>query len=77
MPSVIKNNNFNRTFIEHMNLIKANFKQGIAYEEYLKELFKKSGFIVYDKESPKLNFDMGNNKKGDIDLLMKKKIYFL
>ena len=75
MPSVIKNNNFNRTFIEHMNLIKANFKQGIAYEEYLKELFKKSGFIVYDKESPKLNFDMGNNKKGDIDLLMKKGKY--
>lgn len=75
MPSVIKNNNFNRTFIEHMNLIKANFKQGIAYEEYLKELFKKSGFIVYDKESPKLNFDIGNNKKGDIDLLMKKGKY--
>lgn len=75
IPSVIKNNNFNRTFIEHMNLIKANFKQGIVYEEYLKALFKKNEFKVYDKESPKLNFDMGNNKKGDIDLLMKKGKY--
>lgn len=75
IPSVIKNNNFNRTFIEHMNLIKANFKQGIVFEEYLKALFKRNEFMVYDKESPKLNFDMGNNKKGDIDLLMKKGKY--
>lgn len=75
IPSIIKANNFNRTFIEHMNIIDANFKQGIIYEEYFKTLFKKNMFRVYDKKSPRLNFDMGNDEKGDIDILMMKGNY--
>lgn len=75
IPSVIERNNFNRTFINHMSQIGANFKEGILFEAYLKDVFKKYGFIVYDKDSPRLNFDMGNDKKGDIDLLMMKGKY--
>ncbi|MPQ32191.1 hypothetical protein E4V42_12210 [Clostridium estertheticum] len=75
IPSIIEKNNFNRTFLNHMNQIKASFKEGYLLETYLKETFKENGFIVYDKDKPNLNFNLGNGKKGDIDLLMVKGKY--
>ncbi len=70
VPSLFENNNFSRTFLNHMNLINASFKKGWIFEEYIKKGFQKNGFKVYDKKSPGLNFELDSNKKGDIDILM-------
>ncbi|MBE6060277.1 MAG: hypothetical protein E7215_08915 [Clostridium sulfidigenes] len=75
IPSIIENNNFNRTFLNHMNQINANFKEGHLFEKFLKNFFKEKGFTVYDKDKPDLNFNLGDGKKGDIDLLMVKSKY--
>lgn len=69
LPSLFRFNNFGRTFLTHMNIIEANFKEGLLYEKYIKRTFQDNGFIVYDKESPKLNFRLENGESGDIDFL--------
>lgn len=75
VPSLFENNNFSRTFLNHMNLINASFKKGWAFEEYIKKKFEENGFKVYNKQSPDLNFELDSNKKGDIDILMLKDEY--
>lgn len=69
IPSVLRKNNFSRTFIKHMDKIDPSFKEGNIYEEYILSVLKEHKFKVYDIKKPSLNFKLESGKQGDIDIL--------
>lgn len=75
MPSIIIQNNFGRTFVNHMNKLDIGLRKGDLLEKYIKIMFKEHGFKVYDPDKSQLNFMLSETKKGDIDILALKDRY--
>lgn len=75
MPSSILQNNFGRTFINYMNKLGVNLRDGYTMEEYVKRKLGEHQFKVFKHEKTQLNFKISNDKKGDIDVLALKEDY--
>ena len=69
MPSTIMENNYLNNFIKHLKKAKINFKEGDAFEDYLKLMLKEHDFKVYDLKKPDLNFTTKSGHSGDIDVM--------
>ena len=68
-PSLIMSTNFGRVFIEHINKLEIDFKQGDIFEDNLKLMLEKHDFKVYNPRKAQLNFTTAEGHIGDIDIL--------
>lgn len=68
-PSVVMTTNYGRVFIEHINKLEIDFKQGDIFEENFKLMLEEHDFKVYNPEKSQLNFTTTEGHIGDIDIL--------
>ncbi|MCT4543242.1 MAG: hypothetical protein N4A63_06855 [Vallitalea sp.] len=75
VPSVVMLTNFGRMFIEHINKLEINLKEGDIFEKNFKLMLEEHGFKVYNPEKSQLNFTTQKGRQGDIDVLAVKDDY--